>query len=105
MAMQAFVTNEHKPSTDGDQDRHPRRLDIADCRRAVASLAEGDPTCVDQLIGFVRPLPPEDQARVDAPWLVEIRQPAPDAGLLPDWQRIVDALVVAGVTRLAPYSE
>ncbi|HUZ53141.1 MAG TPA: hypothetical protein VMU94_11510, partial [Streptosporangiaceae bacterium] len=90
-------------------------------------LAEGDPTCVDHLIGFVRPLPPEDQARVGLPWierlvlaspgrvanrtfllsawLVEIRQPASDAGLLPDWQRIVDALVVAGVARLAPYSE
>jgi len=90
-------------------------------------LAEGDPTCVDHLIGFVRPLPPEDQARVGLPWierlvlaspgrvanrtfllstwLVEIRQPASDVGLLPVWQRIVDALVVAGVARLAPYSE
>jgi hypothetical protein len=35
-------------------------------------------------------------------WLIEIRQPASDAGLLPGWQRVVDALVVAGVTRLAP---
>jgi hypothetical protein len=90
-------------------------------------LAQGDPTCVDQLIGFLRPLSPEDQARVGLPWverlvladpgrvanrtfrlstwLIEIRQPASDTGLLPDWQRVVDALVVAGVTRLAPYSE
>jgi hypothetical protein len=79
------------------------------------------------LVGFARPLPPEDQARVGLPWierlvlaspggvanrtfmlstwLVEIRQPASDVGLLPDWQRVVDALVVAGVARLAPYSE
>jgi hypothetical protein len=90
-------------------------------------LAQGDPTCVDHLIGFVRPLPPEDQARTGLPWiarlvlaspggvanrtfllstwLVEIRQPAADADLLSDWQRVVDALVVAGVARLAPYSE
>ena len=79
-------------------------------------LAQGDPTCVDHLIGFLRPLPPDDQARVGLPWiarlvlaspgrvanrtfllstwLVEIRQPASDADLLPDWQRVVDALVV-----------
>jgi hypothetical protein len=38
-------------------------------------------------------------------WLIEIRQPASDTGLLSDWQCIVDALVVAGVARLAPYSE
>ena len=90
-------------------------------------LAQGDPTCVDHLIGFLRPLLPEDQARAGLPWvaglvlaspgrvanrtfllstwLIEIRQPASDTGLLSDWQRIVDALVVAGVARLAPYSE
>lgn len=90
-------------------------------------LAQGDPTCVDHLIGFLRPLPLEDQARTGLPWiarlvladpgwvanrtfllstwLVEIRQPASDAGQLSDWQRVVDALVVAGVARLAPYSE
>jgi len=38
-------------------------------------------------------------------WLIEIRSAALDADLLADWQRIVDALVVAGVIRLAPYSE
>jgi hypothetical protein len=90
-------------------------------------LAQGNPTCVDQLIGFLRPLPLEDQARAGLPWvehlvladpgrvanrtfllstwLIEIRQPASDADLLSDWQRVVDALVVAGVARLAPYSE
>ena len=90
-------------------------------------LAQGNPTCVDHLIGFLRPLAPEDQARVGLPWvaslvladpgrvanrtfllsswLIEIRQAASDAGLLSDWQRVVDALVVAGVSRLAPYSE
>ncbi|HEY1700421.1 MAG TPA: winged helix-turn-helix domain-containing protein [Trebonia sp.] len=102
-------------------------LSLQDTVEQWLPLAEGDPTCVDQLISFMRPLPPEDQARVGLPWiarlvlaspgkvanrtfllstwLVEIRQPASDACLLPDWQRIVDALVVAGVTRLAPYSE
>jgi hypothetical protein len=91
------------------------------------SLAEGDPTCVDQLISFVAALTVEDQARFGLPWiadlilaapdrianrtfllsswLIEIRSPASDAGLHSEWQRIVDALVVAGVTRLAPYSE
>jgi len=38
-------------------------------------------------------------------WLIEIRAMATDAGLGADWQRVVDALVVAGITRLAPYSE
>ena len=102
-------------------------LSLQDTIEQWLPLAEGDPTCVDQLISFMRPLPPEDHARVGlqwiarlvladpgkvanrtfllSTWLVEIRQPASDAGLLLDWQRIVDALVVAGVTRLAPYSE
>jgi hypothetical protein len=38
-------------------------------------------------------------------WLIEIRSAAADAGLLNDWQRVVDALVVAGVSKLTPYSE
>lgn len=102
-------------------------LSLQDTVRQWLLLAEGDPTCVDQLISFMRSLPLEDQARVGLPWiarlvlaspgkvanrtfllstwLVEIRQPASDAGLLSDWQRVVDALVVAGVARLAPYSE
>ena len=90
-------------------------------------LALGNPACVEHLVGFLLPLPPTDQARAGLPWverlvladpgrvarrasllsawLIEIRQPASDAGLLPGWQRVVDALVVAGVARLAPYSE
>ena len=90
-------------------------------------IAQGNRTCVDQLISFVAPLGPEDQARVGLPWvaslvladpgevanrtfllsswLIEVRPAASDAGLLSDWQRVVDALVVAGVSRLAPYSE
>jgi hypothetical protein len=90
-------------------------------------MAQGNPTCVDQLVSFLRPLASEDQARVGLPWvaslvladpgrvanrtfllsswLIEVRQAASDAGLLSDWQRVVDALVVAGVSRLAPYSE
>ncbi len=90
-------------------------------------IAQGDPTCVDQLIGFISPIPAEDQARVGlrwvanlvladpdqvanrtfllSQWLINIRQAATDYGLLTEWQRVVDALVVAGVSRLAPYSE
>ena len=89
--------------------------------------ARGNPACVSHLIGFLLPLAPEDQARAGLPWverlvladpgriakrasllsawLIEIRQAAADLDLLPGWQRLVDALVVAGVARLAPYSE
>ena len=35
-------------------------------------------------------------------WFIEARASATDQGLLPAWQRVVDALVVAGMTRLAP---
>ena len=38
-------------------------------------------------------------------WLIEIRSVAVDAGLLTIWQQVVDDLVVAGVTRLARYSD
>ena len=90
-------------------------------------LAEGNPVCVSHLIGFLQPLPAAEQARAGLPWvervvladpgkvarrasllsswLIEVRQPASDAGLAAGWQRVVDALVVAGVSRLAPYSE
>jgi hypothetical protein len=90
--------------------------------------ARGNATCVDQLIAFLKSsLGPDDQIRLGLPWVVDIvladpariatrsflttawlienRATAADAGLLPDWQRVVDALVVAGVNRLAPYSE
>jgi hypothetical protein len=90
-------------------------------------LAQGNASCVDNLIGFLRPLVVGEQARLGLPWvavlvlpdptrianhtfmlsswLIEIRQPASDLGMLPEWQRVVDGLVVAGVSRLAPYSE
>lgn len=90
-------------------------------------FAQGNPRCVDHLISFLGSLAPEGQARVGLPWvaslvladpsrganrtfllsswLIEVRQAASDAGLLSAWQRVVDALVVAGVSRLAPYSE
>lgn len=91
-------------------------------------VAGGKPTCVDNLVRFVASsLPVAEQARVGVSWvaravltdpaavasrcfsltnwLVEIRTAAEDAGLASDWQRTVDALVVAGDTRLAPYSE
>jgi DNA-binding transcriptional ArsR family regulator len=90
-------------------------------------LAGGNPICVDHLISFLGALRPDAGTRIGLPWvanlvhanpgrvanrtyllsswLIEVRPAASDAGLLPDWQRVVDALVVAGVTRLAPYSE
>lgn len=82
---------------------------------------------MDHLIGFLRPLALKDQVRVGVPWvaslvlpdpgrvanrtfllsswLIEAREAASDLGVLSDWQRVVDALVVAGASRLAPYSE
>ena len=94
---------------------------------AWLEAAAGNPQCVDQLITFLSVLAPGDQVRtglswvaklvlVDpariagrtfllTDWLIDTRSAAVDAGLLADWQEVVDALVVAGVTRLAPYSE
>jgi hypothetical protein len=82
---------------------------------------------VDHLIGFLRALGIEDQVRVGLPWvaslvlpdpgrvanhtfllsswLIEARQASCDLDLLSVWQRVVDGLVVAGASRLAPYSE
>ena len=89
--------------------------------------ARGRAYCVDHLIKFVHVLAPEDHVRTGLPWvsmlvlaapahaadhsfvlrhwLIEIRSAAEDAGVLDGWQEVVDALVVAGVTELAPYSE
>ena len=91
------------------------------------TAAAGSARCVDQIIGFLRVLAPEDQARVGLPWiaklvlaspsnvatdsylaatwLIEARSAATSASVLATWQQIVDALVVEGVVRLAPYSE
>ena len=90
-------------------------------------VAAGDPTCVDHLIAFLSVLPYDKQVRMGlawiaqlvlpgpdrvagrsfllSTWLIESRASAIDQGLQADWQRIIDALVVAGVRRLAPYSE
>ena len=89
--------------------------------------AVGKARCIDQLLGFLKPLSAEDQARVGVPWastvvlgnlgeiakssflladwLIETRSAAAAVGLSAQWQQIVDALVVEGVARLAPYSE
>ena len=94
---------------------------------AWLATAAGNAKCVDQLIIFLRVLTGEDQARVGLPWvstlvlanpgqiakgsfmsadwLIETRSAATAVGLSPRWQQVVDALVVEGVTRLAPYSE
>ena len=88
--------------------------------------AKAKPQCVDQLVGFVGSLEPEDQASTALPWvstlvladpariarrtfllpdwLIEIRTAALAADLRDLWQRVVDALVVNGETQLAPYS-
>ena len=90
-------------------------------------LVAGNATCADQLIGFVRTLEPGDQVHVGLPWvakvvladpipiargtytlahwLIEMRSVAVDAGVLTSWQEVVDALVVAGDSQLAPYSD
>lgn len=92
------------------------------------NIAGGRPTCVDALVRFVASaLPSAEQASLGVPqdlravladpaaaasrcfslanWLFEIRTAAEDVGLSSDWQRAVDALVVAGDTSLARYSE
>lgn len=94
---------------------------------AWIEVATGDAHCVDRLIGFLGVLCLGDQARTGLPWvaalvlpdaariaggtfllpdwLIDTRGAAVDAGQLANWQAIVDELVVAGVSRLAPYSE
>ena len=94
---------------------------------AWIAAAAGKPQCVDQLISFLRMLTQEDQARLGLPWvstlvlanpgqiskgtfllvewLIETRSAAAVVGLSSLWQQVVDALVVEGVARLAPYSE
>ena len=89
--------------------------------------ANGNATCVDQLVSFLRVLSPENQAQTGlrwmaelvlarpgniasrtyllANWLIEIRAVADAVGLSNTWQQVVDALVVEGDSRLAPYSE
>lgn len=86
-----------------------------------------DASSVDHLIRFLGALPREEQIRSGLPWisvlvlampdvvakrsnllprwLIDTRPVASDLGMLADWQRVVDALVVAGVGSLAPYSD
>ena len=95
---------------------------------AWLAIAAGKGRCVDQLIGFLRILTPEDQVNVGLPWmakavmvspgqvaqrsyllaawLIETRSAAADSSDLSKvWQNVVDALVVEGISQLAPYSE
>ena len=94
---------------------------------AWLATAAGNARCVDQLIGFLRILAAEDQARVGLPWvatlvlaspghiakgsfslaewLIETRSAATTTDLSARWQQVVDVLVVEGVTGLARYSE
>ena len=94
---------------------------------AWLTVAAGKAMCVDHLIIFLGVLSPEEQIRTGLPWvralvlpnpdriaagswmlstwLVEKRSAADATDLLASWQEVVDALVVAGVTRLAPYSD
>jgi hypothetical protein len=90
-------------------------------------VAAGEPHCVDSMIGLMRTLPEPDQMTFGLPriatlvrgnpeaivrgsyllteWLKSIRSAAVDENALPVWQEVVDALVVAGSTALAPYSD
>ena len=94
---------------------------------AWLKVAAGKPVCVDQIIGFLELLSRRDQVEVGLPWigslvlpnpghvakgsfllvnwLIENRSEVLDVELSAKWQEIVDALVVEGVSKLAPYSE
>jgi hypothetical protein len=94
---------------------------------AWLAQARGNPTCVDHLVSFLRTASPEEQVRVGLPWqadllladpdkvarrsflisgwLIEVRPAVTDRTSLATWQRLVDALVVAGDSKLAPYSQ
>ena len=94
---------------------------------AWLALSSGKGTCVDQLVRSLGAMPPDQQLSIGLPWverlvladaagvarmavilpawLIEMRRLAVDAELSKSWQEVVDALVVAGVTRLAPYSD
>ncbi|WP_326758622.1 hypothetical protein OHB35_11350 [Streptomyces phaeochromogenes] len=88
--------------------------------------ATGVSECVDNVVSALQNLSPADQVRVGLPWLETLITARPDAvagrsWLLPkwlrdvrgharnefmqSWQRIVDALVVAGETRLSDLAD
>ena len=99
------------------------RIDV----EAWLPFAIGSAMCVDRLVAFIRTMAPDDQVRVGLPWLATLvlRDPAPiargaytlatwltetrsvavDNALLSTWQEVVDALVVAGDSRLARNSD
>ena len=89
-------------------------------------VVAGRALCLDQFVRFLRVLSPTDQVLTGLPWvsalvladpshaassfelpawLIEMRLASVDAGLSATWQEIIDALVVAGVRSLAPFSE
>ena len=94
---------------------------------AWLDFAAGNSMCLDRLISFISRLESYVQVRLGLPWvvrlvnghagriargsstvstwLVDMRSAANAADLTADWQRVVDVLVVAGASRLAPYSE
>lgn len=94
---------------------------------AWLAVAKGHASCVNQLINFLDVLTREDEVAEGLPWiatlvfadparvarrtnllpnwLIEIRSAAATAGLSSTWQQVVDALVVEGETRLAPYAD
>ncbi|AXH94726.1 ATP-binding protein [Micromonospora aurantiaca] len=89
-------------------------------------VGKGEARCVDALIRLVRKLPIEEQATrglawvedlciqhdqvtvnqswSSNEWLTAIRAEVEEHGTLPQWQALVDALVVAGNSGLAPFS-
>jgi len=98
-----------------------------DAIEAWLPVAAGRPQSVDALIRLLRTVSTVEQVTTGlrwvtalalpgvetiarrsysiAGWLGEIRTPSVDAGELNAWQQLVDALVVAGESTLAPYSE
>lgn len=99
---------------------------LVDCLDRWVALARGRWECVDDLIFVIRRLERPDQVVrglqwvhdmcvVDgktevtrswgiAEWLIDIQPDAENLGHGDAWQRLVDALVVAGNEKLAPYS-
>ena len=102
-------------------------LELRSQVEAWLPLAAGNATCADQLVGFMQALEPDVRMHVGLPWvekivladpiavasgsyslahwLIEMHSVAVEAGALARWQEIVDALVVGGSGRLAPYSD
>lgn len=103
-------------------------IDWASLIERWLDLADGKAACIDRLIVFLESASSTvEQVRLGVPWvrravlsnpqaaarqcysltrwLIDIRMVAEAVGASNDWQRTVDALVVAGEGRLAPYSE